>query len=273
MKQLWIIQFYDAIRTGFGKIVFVIRHSFEKEFHEKILTKYQNLIQTEVVFQELTSIPEQFKLPEGREKPWGTNHAVLMGFGVIKEPFVVVNADDFYGWDSFKVISNYISKMQNTKNNYCMVGFHVGNTLSETGPVSRGVCSFDEDGFLTTVVERTAIQKIDGQIQFPNENGNKIILEENTLVSMNMWGFTPDYFDSSLISFQEFLTKNILNLKSEFYIPFMVNELITKGTSKVKILDSNSLWFGITYPEDKEKVKSNIIRLIDLKEYPSPLFN
>ena len=177
---------YDAIRSGFGKVVFVIRKDFEDDFRTKILSKYENHIPVEIVFQSLDILPEGFTCPEERTKPWGTNHAVLMGKDVIKEPFAVINADDFYGRDSFIVLGKELTGTFGKQNEYSMVGFRVGNTLSESGSVARGVCGTNAGGYLTTVVERTAIERIDGEIQFIDENGKKIVLGENVPVSMNM---------------------------------------------------------------------------------------
>ena len=263
---------FDAIRGGFGKLVFVIRKSFEKDFREKIISKYENHIPVEVVFQDLNDLPEGFTCPEGRQKPWGTNHAVLMGRKVIKEPFAVINADDFYGRDSFAVIGKWLSALDGTRDEYCMVGYRVGNTLSESGSVARGVCTTNAEGYLTGVVERTAIERIDGDIQFTDENGQKVVLEENTPVSMNMWGFTPDYFDYSEAYFKEFLKANINNPKSEYFIPLMVNKLITEGTARVKVLDTTSRWFGVTYAADRQGVVDKIQALVDAGEYPAKLF-
>ena len=263
---------FDAIRGGFGKLVFVIRKSFEKDFREKIISKYENHIPVEVVFQDLNDLPEGFTCPEGRQKPWGTNHAVLMGRKVIKEPFAVINADDFYGRDSFAVIGKWLSELDGTRNEYCMVGYRVGNTLSESGSVARGVCTTNAEGYLTGVVERTAIERIDGDIQFTDENGQKVVLEDNTPVSMNMWGFTPDYFDYSEAYFKEFLKANINNPKSEYFIPLMVNKLITEGTARVKVLDTTSRWFGVTYAADRQGVVDKIQALVDAGEYPAKLF-
>ena len=263
---------FDAIRGGFGKLVFVIRESFEKDFREKIISKYENHIPVEVVFQDLNNLPEGFTCPEGREKPWGTNHAVLMGKDVIKEPFAVINADDFYGRDSFAVLGKALTEMTGKKNDYCMVGYRVGNTLSESGSVARGVCETNAEGYLTGVVERTAIERIDGDIQFIDENGKKVVLEENTPVSMNMWGFTPDYFAYSEEFFKDFLKKNMDNLKSEYFIPLMVNELITNGTARVKVWDTTSKWFGVTYAADRQDVVDKIQALVDAGEYPEKLF-
>lgn len=263
---------FDAIRGGFGKLVFVIRKSFEQDFRDKIISKYENHIPVEVVFQDLNDLPEGFTCPEGRQKPWGTNHAVLMGKSVINEPFAVINADDFYGRDSFAVLGKQLSEMAGKKNDYCMVGYRVGNTLSESGSVARGVCTTNEEGFLTGVVERTAIERIDGDIQFVDENGQKVVLEENTPVSMNMWGFTPDYFTYSEEYFKEFLNENMSNLKCEYFIPLMVNKLITEGTARVKVLDTTSKWFGVTYAADRQGVVDKIMALVEAGEYPSKLF-
>ena len=263
---------FDAIRGGFGKLVFVIRKSFEEDFRNKILSKYENHIPCELVFQDLNDLPEGFTCPEGRQKPWGTNHAVLMGKSVIKEPFAVINADDFYGRDSFAVIGKQLSEMGDKQNEYCMVGYRVGNTLSESGSVARGVCETNEAGYLTGVVERTAIERIDGDIQFIDENGQKVVLEENVPVSMNMWGFTPDYFVHSEKYFVDFLKENIDKPKSEFFIPLVVNELITKGIATVKVLDTTAKWFGVTYAADRQGVVDKIQALVDACEYPNKLF-
>ena len=264
---------FDAIRGGFGKLVFVIRKSFEQDFREKILSKYEHHIPVELVFQDLNDLPEGFTCPEGRQKPWGTNHAVLMGKDVIREPFAVINADDFYGRDSFAVIGKWLAELkEGTCNQYCMVGYRVGNTLSESGSVARGVCETSAEGYLTGVVERTAIERIDGDIQFIDENGQKVVLEENTPVSMNMWGFTPDYFAHSEEYFKEFLRANAGNLKAEYFIPLMVNKLITEGTATVKVLDTTAKWFGVTYAADRQGVVDKIQALVDAGEYPSKLF-
>jgi choline kinase len=263
---------YDAIRGGFGKLVFVIRETFEKDFREKIIKKYEDHIPVELVFQDLNDLPAGFKCPEGREKPWGTNHAVLMGKNVIDEPFAVINADDFYGKDSFAVLGKALTEMAGKKNDYCMIGYRVGNTLSESGSVARGVCATDKDGYLTTVVERTAIERIDGKVQFKDENGEMVAIGDNTPVSMNMWGFTPDYFKYSEDFFINFLKENIDNLKCEYFIPLMVNELINNGTARVKVLDTTSKWFGVTYADDRQSVVDKIQALVDAGEYPAKLF-
>ena len=189
---------YDAVKAGFGKIVFVIRKDFEQDFREKILAKYEGHVPAELVFQSLDALPEGFNVPEGREKPWGTNHAVLMAKDVIKEPFLVINCDDFYNRDAFMVIGKFLADLpEDSKNRYAMVGFRVGNTLSENGTVARGICSKDAEGNLTTVVERTEIMRVNGPVCYKDEQGEWVPVEDNTPVSMNMWGFTPDYFEYS----------------------------------------------------------------------------
>ncbi len=266
---------FDAIRGGFGKVVFVIRRDFEDAFREKVLSKYEGHIPTELVFQSLNDLPEGFSCPEGRQKPWGTNHAVLMGKDVIKEPFAVINADDFYGRDTFAVIGKYLSDLpEGAKNDYCMVGFRVGNTLSESGTVARGICSTDANGHLTTVVERTEIMRVDGPVCYKDEEGKWVSVPDNTPVSMNVWGFTPDYFAHSEAYFKEFLSdpKNMQNLKAEFFIPLMVNKLINEKTATVKVLDTTSHWFGVTYAADRQGVVDKIQALIDKGEYPAKLF-
>lgn len=263
---------YDAIRSGFGKIVFVIRKDFEADFRSKILSKYENHIPVEVVFQALDNLPEGFVCPEGRTKPWGTNHAVLMGKDVIKEPFAVINADDFYGRNSFEVIAKELSTPKNRKGDYCMVGFRVGNTMSESGSVARGVCE-NKDGFLTTVVERTAIAYNEKhEISFTDENGKEQILDPSTPVSMNLWGFTPDYFEFSEKYFVDFLKENINTPKAEFFIPLVVNELVTKGDASVKVLDTDSKWFGVTYAADRQGVVDKFAELHANGEYPEKMF-
>ena len=262
---------YDAIRAGFGKVVFVIRHSFEKEFKEFINQRFGKAIPVEIVFQELDYLPEGYTLSKDRAKPWGTNHAVLMGKDVIHEPFCVINADDFYGQDSFEQLSKFLQSLDGKENQYGMVGYRVGNTLSESGSVARGVCETNAEGYLTTVVERTHIERIDGKIQYKEEDGWHVI-GDNTPVSMNMWAFTPDYFNYSEEAFKEFLDERGNELKSEFFIPLLVNNLIKSNTATVKVLDTTSRWFGVTYKEDKPTVIAKINELISQNVYPEKLW-
>ena len=266
---------YDAIRAGFGKVVFVIRHSFEKEFTEVFnAERFGGRIEVEYVFQELDYLPEGFSVPEGRVKPWGTNHALMMAADAIKEPFAVINADDFYGTDAYQVIGGYLKDLADSKNHYCMVGYEVNKTLSENGTVSRGVCSIDEENFLTSIVERTKIERnAEGTIVF-HDLGEDEALEENTPVSMNLFGFTPDYFAYSEEYFKGFLADPATqaNLKAEFFIPLMVNELVGKGTSKLKVLSTTADWFGVTYQADKPQLVAKIEELIEAGVYPRNLW-
>jgi hypothetical protein len=264
---------FDAERAGFGKVVFVIRHSFKDDFREKVVNKYRGVIPVEVVFQELEYLPEGFTCPSDRVKPWGTNHAVMMGGDVIKEPFAVINADDFYGKESFAVLADWLSKMDGKKNEYCMVGYRVGNTLSESGSVARGICSKDEKSNLTAVVERTyIIRDTDGQIKYKDDDGQLVVVDENTPVSMNMWGFTPDYFDYSEDAFKNFLNENAGKIKAEFFIPLVVNNLIVDGKVTCKVLDTPSKWFGVTYAADRPMFIDKINSLVKEGVYPAKLW-
>ncbi len=263
---------YDAIKAGFGKVIFVIRESFEKDFREIVADKFASLIDIEIVFQETSNVPEGCSYNPAREKPWGTNHAVLMGKDVIKEPFGVINADDFYGQNSFQVLADFLRSVENKQNEYCMVGYRVGNTLSESGTVSRGVCVVDENNYLQNVVERTSIEEKSGAVVFQNENGEEVIIPSDTLVSMNMWGFTPDYFDYSIEHFKKFLLERGNDLKSEFYIPTVVNDLINSNEASCKVLDTNSKWFGVTYADDRPQVILKLNDLIRKGDYPAQLF-
>lgn len=263
---------YDAIHSGFGKVVFVISKDFEQDFRDKILSKYEGHIPVEVVFQSTDALPEGFTCPADRSKPWGTNHAVLMGKDVIKEPFAVINADDFYGRDAFRVIAEELQRPRDKKGDYCMVGFRVGNTMTENGSVARGVCETN-DGLLTSVVERTAISyDKDHNIVFTDENGVEQTLQPNTPVSMNLWGFTPDYFDYSEREFKKFLEKDINTPKAEFFIPLCIDTLINSGEATVKVLDTESKWFGVTYAADRPGVVAKFAELHRDGTYPEKLF-
>ena len=263
---------YDAINSGFGKVVFVIRKDFEQDFREKILSKYEGHIPVEVVFQSTDKLPEGYTCPADRTKPWGTNHAVLMGREVINEPFAVINADDFYGRDAFRVIAQELSRPRDSKGDYCMVGFRVGNTMTENGSVARGVCQ-TKDGLLTSVVERTAISYDEnGNIVFTDENGELQTLDPATPVSMNLWGFTPDYFDYSDREFRNFLDRDINTPKAEYFIPLAIDTLINSGEATVKVLDTDSRWFGVTYAADRPGVVEKFAELHSNGTYPEKLF-
>ena len=263
---------FDAIKAGFGKVVFVIRESFGKDFKEIVVDKYKGLIDVEIVFQDVEKVPQGCTYNTEREKPWGTNHAVLMGSDVIKEPFAVINADDFYGQESFGVLADFLRSVVGEKNKYCMIGYRVGNTLSESGAVSRGVCVVDENNYLKTVIERTHIEEKGGTIVYTDEKGEEVAIPPNTPVSMNMWGFTPDYFDYSWDFFKQFLAERGQELKSEYYIPLAVNELITQGKVTCEVLDTPSKWFGVTYAEDRPQVVLKINELVRKDIYPQKLF-
>ena len=266
---------YDAIKAGFGKLVFVIRKDFEQDFRDIVIKKYESKIHCELVFQALDALPEGFTCPADRQKPWGTNHAVMMGKDVIKEPFAVLNCDDFYDRDAFQVMGKFLSELpEGSTGKYAMVGFRVGNTLSESGTVSRGVCETNEQKLLTSVVERTKIQRFDGVVKYQDENGEWVAISDNTPVSMNFWGFTPDYFQHSVEYFKEFLSdpKNMENLKSEFFIPLMVDKLINDGTATCEVLDTTSQWFGVTYPEDRPEVVARFAKLGEDGVYPANMF-
>ncbi len=266
---------YDAVRAGFGRVVFVIRHLFEKEFRE-IFTpeRFGGRIDVDFVFQELDKLPAGFTLPADRVKPWGTNHAVMMGAEAIgDEPFAVINADDFYGDDAYRTMADYLRSVAGQKNHYCMVGYEIQNTLSEHGAVSRGVCGVDRNGNLTSMVERTRIERReDGRIAYEDERGEWVPMADDTPVSMNMFGFTPDYFKYSEDYFSTYLKDNIDNPKSEFYIPTMVNKLVSDGKAQLRVLRSSARWFGVTYKEDRPAVVERIAKLVEAGVYPAKLW-
>jgi UTP-glucose-1-phosphate uridylyltransferase len=265
---------FDAIRAGFGKVVFVIRESFADAFRESFENKLMGRIQTEYVFQELRSfVPDDITIHPERQKPWGTGHAVLVARDVIGEPFTVINADDFYGPGSYQLTHDYLLRDRpDAKNNYCMVGYHLAKTLSEHGYVSRGVCETDAEGFLKTVVERTHIEKTDHSIITQIDDQHSMELTGNEVVSMNIWGFMPTYFDHLQSYFSKFIRENAHNPKGEFYIPFVVNDLIEKGRIRLKVLESKDLWFGVTYKEDKADAVAQINHLIQEGVYPEKLW-
>lgn len=267
---------YDAIQAGFGKIVWVIRKDFEQDFRDKILSKYEGKIPCELVFQSLDKLPEGYTVPEGRTKPWGTNHAVMMAKEVIHEPFCVINCDDFYNRDCFKVIGKFLSELpEDSKGKYAMVGFRVGNTLSDNGSVSRGVCSKNAENLLTGCVERTEIERqADGNVAYKDENGKWVEIADTTPVSMNVWGFTPEYFEYSDKYFKEFLDapETKANPKAEYLIPWVVNKLINEGKATCEVLDTTSKWFGVTYSADRPGTVARIQQLVDEGVYPNKLF-
>ena len=262
---------FDAMRAGFGKVVFVIRKDFEEDFRKVVLSKYADHVPCEVCFQGIDNLPEGFTRNPERTKPWGTNHAVLMAKDIIKEPFMVINADDFYGKESFEVMAKFLLDVNGQEGKYCMAGYRVGNTLSEHGTVSRGVCATDKMGFLTDVVERTAIENKNGHVVY-QDNGVDVEIPFETPVSMNMWGFTPEYFTYAEEAFKAFLTENSQELKAEFYIPTLVNDMIKSGKATCQVLDTTAKWFGVTYADDRQMVVDKIQALVDAGVYPNKLF-
>ena len=265
---------YDAIQAGFGKVVFVIRHSFADAF-KAIYSKerFGGAIDVEFCYQELEYIPEGYKIPEGREKPWGTNHAVMMAKDAINEPFAVINSDDFYGREGFKAIAEFLKSVEGKKGQYCLVGYYLKNTLSDFGSVSRGECGVDGDGNLTTVTERLGIERKEGGV-FYSEDGVDHAIDENCYVSMNFWGFTPDYFDYSDRQFKSFLEEPRVqtNPKAEFFIPYVADVLIKSGEASFKVLDCDAKWFGVTYKEDRPFVVDKINDLVAKGVYPANLW-
>ncbi|MBR1994311.1 MAG: nucleotidyltransferase [Alistipes sp.] len=264
---------YDAIRAGFGKVVFVIRHAFEKEFREVFSAeRFGGKIEVEFVFQELDYLPEGCSVPEGRVKPWGTNHAVLMAKEAIHEPFAVINADDFYGAEAYATIGTYLAQLGESHDRYCMVAYDLDKTLSENGTVSRGVCGVDANGNLTSMVERTKIERMpDGQVVF-HDLGEDQPLADDTPVSMNLFGFTPDFFVHTENYFKQWFKENPDHLKGEFYIPTMVNKLIADGTSELRVLRSAAQWHGVTYKEDKPALVAALNAMIEAGKYPAKLW-
>ena len=262
---------YDAIRAGFGKVVFVIRKEIENDFRDAVLGKFDDLIDIEFAFQELTlNYPDLPAVPD-RQKPWGTSHAVLCARHKINEPFAVINADDFYGADAFVQMANFLTSDSDDKR-HSMVGYRLSNTLSEFGSVSRGVCNTDDKGFLLSVTEMTKIYRKDGQIVAEDSDSLKA-LPENTIVSMNFWGFKPNIFTYLESQFIEFVKENHTNLKAEFYIPLSVDLLMKNNGFRVKVLDNAAEWFGVTYREDREFVDKSLNRLIRAGAYPENLWN
>ena len=267
----FIIDFsvFDAIRSGFDRVVFVIKEENLELFRETIGQRFESKIKVEYVFQDLHDLPEGFTVPEGRSKPWGTAQAMLAARHVVKEPFAVINADDFYGKSAYELLAAHLRKAK--AGEYCMVGYVLENTLTENGTVSRGVCNVAEDGYLRDVTERTAIRRNGDTAEF-EENGKATELPLNAIVSMNCWGFTPDVFDGVMEGFRAFLSDLGENpLKCEYYLPFAVRERMEAKKCSVRVYESDSAWYGVTYHEDKEKVQASIEGLKKSGIYPEKL--
>ena len=260
---------FDAVRAGFGKVVFIIRHDFEAEFKEKVGKKYEGLIPVDYCYQDINDLPAPYKVPEGRTKPWGTGHATRAARGVVKEPFAVINADDFYGRDAFEQLAKFLSNAPDGATlGFAMVGYKLELTLSENGSVARGICDVAADGTLKGVTEMTKLVKA-GDVAENRENPDapvKVPLDAR--VSMNLWGFTPGLFTELEARFPKWLAENGAKEKSEWYIPFVVDELIKEGKATCKVLPTESSWFGVTYREDKPFVMAEIKKLVDAGEYP-----
>jgi len=260
---------YDAIRAGFGKLVFVIRREIEQPFKQLLGARLEKRIAVEYVFQELDALPPGFAVPAGRTKPWGTTHAILVAASAIHEPFAVINADDFYGAEGYRVLAQHL---KSGTESYAMVGFLLNNTLSAFGTVSRGLCQVDGDGFLQSLVEYTKIERDGAHARNTDSSGGVTKLTGNEVVSMNMWEFTPKVFGQLREDFQEFLERNGSGMTSESFIPSTVNRMVQTGHARVKVLRTNDSWFGITYREDHRHVVESISRLIHDGYYPERLW-
>ena len=272
---------YDAVHAGFGKVVYIVREYFKADMEAAVRQKYSGVkcpdgspLEFVFVTQELDKIPARFTLNPERQKPWGTAHAVLMAKDVIHEPFAVINGDDYYGKDSFKILADWCRAHEGGSGAYSIVGFELHNTLSESGGVSRGICSYAAEGHLTDIAEHLNIlREDDGVVRGDNStNGVRVELEAKALCSMNMWGFTPDYFAKSEAIFEAFLEKNIGELKKEFYIPFAIDCMIKSGEARCDVLSTPSRWFGVTYKEDRPAVVAKFQEFADTGVYPTPLY-
>ncbi len=265
---------YDALEAGFNKVVFIIRKDLEKDFKEIIGNRIERHVQVEYVYQEMDALPMGFTKPLDRTKPWGTGHAVLCCKDVVKEPFAVINADDYYGKEGFKRIYEYLNSGHQAPGDYCMAGFILGNTLSENGAVTRGVCRIGEDGKLSEITETSGIVPRGDHAAAKDSSGAEIRIELNSAVSMNMWGFQSDLFDKLQDGFIEFLSTIPENdIKKEFLLPEFVGNLVKKGEATVQVLKTSDHWFGVTYKEDKEKVVRSVRALVDQGVYPVRLFS
>lgn len=260
---------FDAVRAGFGKVVFIIRHDFEAEFKEKVGKKYEGLIPVDYCYQDINDLPAPYKVPEGRTKPWGTGHATRAARGVVKEPFAVINADDFYGRDAFEQLAKFLSNATDGATlGFAMVGYKLELTLSENGSVARGICDVAADGTLRGVTEMTKLVRAGDVAENREDPAAPVQVPLDARVSMNLWGFTPGLFTELEARFPKWLAENGAKEKSEWYIPFVVDELIKEGKATCKVLPTESSWFGVTYREDKPFVMAEIKKLVDAGEYP-----
>lgn len=263
---------FDALRAGFGKAVFIIRRDIEADFRQVLAARLGLRMPIETVFQELDDLPPGFSVPAGRTKPWGTSHAVLMAAPKVREPFAVINADDFYGRDAFARMAAFLGGLAADDNRFSVVGYGLRSTLSDHGSVARGVCEVGPDGLLTGIVERIKIERDGPAIVDRSAEGEPLVLPESTVVSMNFWGFTPLYFERARAAFAEFLTRRGQDPKAEMYIPLVVNEMVQRGQATVAVLPTTARWFGVTYREDKPKVMAELEALVRAGEYPRSLW-
>jgi len=259
---------FDAIRAGFGKIVFIIRRDIEEQIKERFVNKLKGKIEVDYVFQEITNLPEGSKINPERSKPWGTSHAIMVAKNKINEPFGVINADDFYGAESFKILCDFLTSDEKT-NNYCIVGYEMKNTLSENGNVNRGVCSVNDENFLVDIVETREIAKLPNGAQAPAANGEMLKFTGDEVVSMNLWGFKPSCFALLEKEFKHFIDAKGMDLKSELDIPTSVDKFVKTGEITIEVLMSPERWFGVTYKEDKPFVVESIRSMIAKGVYPS----
>lgn len=260
---------YDAIRAGFGRVVFIIRRDFADEFKASVGARFEGRIQVDYAFQELENLPEGFTVPEGRTKPWGTGQAILSCKGLVNEPFAVQNADDFYGAVAYRILADELARMN--EGSSCMVGYHARNTLSPHGAVARGICTI-ANGFLSGIVERFEIEAdISGTIHYV-EGGQIINMAGDEICSMNFWGFTPSFFETLEEKFTAFLREKGGELKSEWYIPDIIDDMINSGQTRVKVLGTDSQWFGVTFPEDKPAVVASLKAMHEQGHYPESLW-
>ncbi|MCQ2401549.1 MAG: nucleotidyltransferase [Lachnospiraceae bacterium] len=267
---------HDALKAGFDKIIFIIRKDIEADFKEVIGDRISRIAKVRYAFQDLSDLPEGFTVPEGRKKPWGTGQAILAARDLIDCPFIVINADDFYGAEGFKKVHDYlVNEMDENSDrlDLCMAGYVLGNTLSENGAVTRGVCEKDETGHLVSVHETFDIEKKDGVVKGKTETGEEVLLTEDAVASMNMWGLTPAFVKKLGEGFPEFLKKSEGNIKAEYLLPEVVGDLVTEGKATVKVLHTDDKWFGVTYADDKPYVMAALKELHEKKVYGDKLFD
>lgn len=271
----FIIDFsiYDAVKAGFDKVVFIIKKENYEAFRDTVGARVEPYIKVEYAFQDINDIPEGFTVPEGREKPWGTSHALLCAESFVKDNFAVINADDFYGRDAFIKLAEHLRAIDTESTNYCMIGYILRNTLTENGTVSRGRCETDDNGMLSSITELTKIKTAGNDAQYLDENGNWVDLSGDTVVSMNCWGLTPAIFGELRRGFTEFLSSpKGSEMKSEYYLPGAVDDMMKAGKCDARVYSTTASWYGVTYSEDKEGVKNSLRALMDKGEYPNKLW-